>query len=285
MVKHTLEKKIPTGSITIIGFGRLGKALYAGLGEAGYRIKSVFSKSPHSVPEFVSGMPKQDGQLGDIVFLTAPDDVLVPLSNEIAAEITAFHGKTIIHCSGTLTSDILSFFRDKGAAVASCHPIKAVTGSHDSFQGIYFDVEGDRPAVKILEKLSSAMGANILPVNKEAKPFLHAAAVTAANYLVTLAQTAADTAAAGGMKPDEALKALLPLMQSSLDNLETKSPRKALTGPVARGDVSTIEKHLKILTDFPELLAVYKLLGKETVKLSEAPEELRAAMIKLFRES
>ena len=78
---------------------------------------------------------------------------------------------------------------------------------------------------------------------------------------------ATDIANAGDIDREIALKALLPLTESSLKNIKEKGFKGSLTGPIARGDVETIQRHLQNLTTNPELLKFYKVLGIETLHL------------------
>jgi predicted short-subunit dehydrogenase-like oxidoreductase (DUF2520 family) len=98
---------------------------------------------------------------------------------------------------------------------------------------------------------------------------LHASAVIASNYLVVLANLMTKVSAKGGIPEDISLKALIPLMRNTLDNIEQNGVTNSLTGPIARGDVNTVADHLELLTSDPELLKLYKLFGLEALKLSD----------------
>lgn len=245
-------------SITIFGAGRVGGALQKSLTKAGYSIISIFDRNtfPNSIDE-----------LGDVIFLTVHDRDIQGLTEKLAAGISKFGGKHVIHCSGVLDSSVLRPVQKKGAGIASFHPLKAVTLNDDSLEGVWFDMEGDASSLSLLESISEDLGAHSFKIEPAAKPLLHAAAVVSANYLVTLLKIATDIANTGNIDRDIALKALLPLTESSLQNVKETGFDGSLTGPISRGDVETIQRHIDKLSSHPELLAVYKSLGSQTLKL------------------
>src|SRR5690554_5624513 len=233
--------EITKPSITIIGLGKVGNAFYKVLPKVGYKIASVFSKSVHNIPFFMEGFPSENHHLGELIFLTVPDDKLESIIHNLDDNFDDLSDKNIVHCSGTLSSDILYPLKEKGANVASFHPIQAISESTLSFNSTWFDVEGDERVLMLLSKLTKEMGANLLEVQKEAKPYLHAAAVVASNYVVTLMKIAEEIAEIGGIDKENIVSALIPLMRSSINNLEEKGVQNSLTGPIARGDVQTVK--------------------------------------------
>lgn len=272
--------------ITIIGFGNVGKALFYQLSEHGFNITSVFNRSEISYDfrikfsgvNFQKEIPHSSDKIGTHIFITVSDDVLEIVSKELAARISDFSGKYVFHCSGNHTSSILQPLKEKGAKIASFHPIKAVTPKTSSFKNTWFDMEGDEEALKFLSKLANAMGAKSFPINPESKPFLHVAAVVASNYLVVLAEAVSKISKAGGIPEEEALKSIIPLMENTLQNIEELGPMNALTGPVSRGDINTVKQHLQILQNRPDLISLYKVLGLEAVRLSEEKQGETSAL-------
>ncbi len=260
-------------TVTIIGFGRVGQAFYRALPKAGYQVVSVFSKSPHNISVFETGFPAKKEQLGELILLTVPDDEIEVVSTKLCDAFNTFEGKKIVHCSGTISSDILLKLKKKKGAIASFHPIQAITVDTNTFESTWFDVEGDDDVINFLGKLVKDIVANILPITKSAKPYLHAAAVVASNYLVTLMKIAEEIAEIGGVDKAQTMSAMLPLMQSALSNIEAKGTQYSLTGPIARGDVKTVKNHLDILHNHDQLLGIYKALGLATSELSKAPEK------------
>ena len=247
-------------SISIFGEGRVGGALQRSFIKADYQIKSVYSRN--SFPDSID-------ELGEVIFLSGQDGEIENLAVKLSDAFADLSQKNILHCSGTLSSSILKPLESKGAKVASFHPLKAITSNENSLEGVWFDMEGDEGALIVLEKIAKDFEAHCFEVKPEANPLFHAAAVVSSNYLVTLLKLATDIAEAGGVDPEIALKALVPLAESSLKNIKEKGLENALTGPVERGDTKTIEEHLKQLKEKPELLNLYKALGYKTISLAK----------------
>lgn len=241
-------------AITIIGPGRLGKALAKAFTEAQYSVKVFGRKDTFS-------------DFGDITFITTPDSEIRKTASTIASSKAEFDGKIFVHCSGSSPSSILDELKEKGVHIACFHPLQAVSKETKSFKDIYFDLEGDEEALAQLEELAKSLGAKSFRVSSKEKELLHVSAVIASNYLVTLADLALRISESTAISQRDLLNAFLPLMSSSIKNLGELSPSDALTGPISRGDTQTVQKHIKLLKDKPELLEIYKKLGLLTLEL------------------
>jgi predicted short-subunit dehydrogenase-like oxidoreductase (DUF2520 family) len=103
-------------------------------------------------------------------------------------------------------------------------------------------------------------------VAPELKPLYHAGAVFASNYVVSLMAVAVRMLEEAGIGPEAATGALLSLARATLDNIEAAGPAGALTGPIARGDVATLRRHLSALTHADAEL--YRAMGRETLRLA-----------------
>lgn len=261
-------------SISIFGLGRVGGALNKALIKAGYNIHSLFKRD--SFPDSIE-------ELGEVIFLAVQDGEIEILSKRISSSFGTLEGRHVVHCSGALNSSVLESLSKKGAGIASFHPMKAVTFDDSSLDGVWFDMEGDSATLSVLEKLAKDLHAHSFVVKPDTKPLLHAAAVVSANYLVTLLKLATDIAKVGDVDEKTALKALLPLSNSSLKNVEENGFDGSLTGPISRGDVETIREHVKILKKDPELLSVYKKLGYLTLNLAELDSDTIKELKDLFR--
>ncbi len=240
--------------ITIIGPGRLGTALHSVFQNAGYAVS-------------VLGKNLEAHAFEGITFLTVPDREIIGVSKKLATSGISFDEKVVAHCSGVLSSEILNSLAEKGALTACFHPLKAVSATTRSFKGTFFDLEGREEAVIHLEHLVQKIGAKSIRVTPEEKMLLHISAVMASNYTVTLSDLALRISANNKISERELLDALLPLMESSIENLQELNPAEALTGPISRGDIQTVQKHLKLLQDKPDLLSIYKHLGLLTLEL------------------
>lgn len=275
---------MPAPQITIIGVGGLGNSLARALSTADVSIKSIFNrtvdKAKHLAGELniniSTTFPSDETQLGNIIFITVSDSAIEPVADRLIDISESFDGKTIVHCSGTESASLLKDFRSKGGIIASLHPLQTFNeqSKPSDFEDIYFSLQGDKSAFPQLKRIAKKLGAKTLEVTEDQKSHLHAAAVMASNYLNTLLDAAVETAAIGNLDPDEAKKALMPLVKTTLRNVESQSFEEALSGPIKRGDLPTVGHHLDLLEEQPELLALYRILGQRAVKLAKKSQSL-----------
>ena len=132
-------------------------------------------------------------------------------------------------------------------------------------------MEGEQDAVKAAKQVAADLGATSITILTEAKTLYHASAVVASNYLVALLDLAFRLIGAAGITGKDAFHVLKPLLEGTLSNIEKVGIPEALTGPIVRGDVETVEKHLEeIGLKTPELMTLYKALGFYTVDIAAA---------------
>jgi predicted short-subunit dehydrogenase-like oxidoreductase (DUF2520 family) len=175
-----------------------------------------------------------------------------------------------------------------GAALGSLHPLQTIAdpaSAPAAFQGAYAAVEGDARAVEAASLVARAVGLTPFPISGESKALYHATAALLANSTVALAGLAERLARDAGL-PEELLgRIYLPLLRGTVENLERLGPARALTGPVRRGDLRTIERHLEALP--PADRALYRALGQLILALareagldSEAAARVEALLVK-----
>lgn len=265
-------------TVTIVGTGALGAALAHALFENNYPITGLFDRG-HRKAEVLSGkveasyfseFPESLKELGSIIFITVQDSEINSAVENLSRIADDFTGHTVVHCSGSKAAHVLEPLEAKGAQIAAFHPLQTFTSESgvQDFRNIYFDVEANNATYNRLQELANSLGAQTMRISAAEKPYLHAAAVMASNYLVTLLEASGKAAGSGGLNTDETLKALLPLVRTTLRNVESEGTLKALTGPVKRGDAETVSLHLELLSNDKELLSLYKKLGIETLKLA-----------------
>ena len=258
----------------VIGAGRLGKNLALSLlSRADCELVAVCNQSIQSAVDAVAelGAGLAVGSLTelpivDVTFITAPDDRLA----EIALSLRGVSG-TVVHCSGALSSDVLTPLKGQGCLIASIHPLKAFRKNNtqsNAFKDCDCVIEGDELAVDLLTTLFSDMGASVLPILAAKKASYHAAAVMASNYLVTLAGCAVELLMDSGLTETQANSMTQGLMQSSLNNLKhSNHVLEALTGPLSRGDMQTVHQHLQAIKN-PSINALYRAAGLATLPLT-----------------
>jgi predicted short-subunit dehydrogenase-like oxidoreductase (DUF2520 family) len=154
------------------------------------------------------------------------------------------------------------------------HPLQSFASAEyrtNPFQGIIVSVEGERDALKAAKGITGDLGGTSVTIRTDAKTLYHASAVVASNYLVTLLDLALRLINTAGITDRDAFNVLKPLIEGTLSNIEKVGIPEALTGPIVRGDVKTVENHVaEIGSTTPELLDLYSSLGFHTVDIAVA---------------
>jgi predicted short-subunit dehydrogenase-like oxidoreductase (DUF2520 family) len=232
--------------------------------------------------------PQEVADLADAVFITTPDDIIA----DVAEKLCWHNGQVVIHCSGVHSIDILEPAHKYGASACCLHPLQTFASIEEAIKNISgstFALEGDGPTLETARDMATALNGNIITLKAGDKVLYHAAAVTLSNYLVTLMKTAADLWQSFGVPQDQAVKALLPLLKGTVNNIERVGIPNCLTGPIARGDVETIRKHVVALEKSqPASLEAYRVLGLNTLSIAlakgrislETAEEIRSLLDK-----
>lgn len=275
---------MPSPEVTIIGVGGLGQSLARALSKANISVKSLFNRTTDKAQNLAADLdtsiagsfPENINQLGNFIFITVTDNAIKEIVNRLSTLSDDFRDRIVVHCSGNESAELLGDLKSKGAATASFHPLQTFTDQSNpaTFENIFFSLQGDESAFPDLKHIAQKLGAQTLEVNAEQKSHLHAAAVLASNYLNTLLNASVETASLSGLPSNKAKQALLPLVKTTLQNIEHQSFEEALSGPIKRGDVATVEKHLKLLQGQPDLLNLYRELGYKTVRLAQRSQSI-----------
>jgi predicted short-subunit dehydrogenase-like oxidoreductase (DUF2520 family) len=264
--------------IGFIGAGTTGTALAVRLSQKECPVVAVSSRTLSSAQKLARLVPncqvyhtaQELADLAELVFITTPDDVIA----RVCSEVQWRGGQSVVHCSGAHSVDILEPAKDLGAAVGSFHPLQTfadVNQAIENLPGSTFALEAEETLLSTLKELTFLLNGNWVELKPGDKVLYHAAAVFACNYLVTLVKLALDLWQDFGVSSKEATRALLPLLEGTINNINNIGLPHCLTGPVARGDLGTIERHLGALeAKSPSLLTTYKELGLQTIPIALA---------------
>jgi predicted short-subunit dehydrogenase-like oxidoreductase (DUF2520 family) len=277
-------------SVAIVGPGRLGTALALQLTTAGYRISEIVSRTPASARRAraltqtlkARSSLYQNARLdAGLIWLCVPDREIAVVAADLAA-LNTWKGKTVIHSSGALDSDILSPLRERGAKVASVHPMMTfVRGAVPTMKGITFALEGDAAAVQMARRVVRDFGARTFLIRKQNKAAYHAWGAFASPLLVAALVTAEQVARSAGLKTAEARRMMLPILCQTFVNYAALGPAGAFSGPLVRGDAEVIGKHLQALKRIPEARAVYIALARSALRY--LPVENRRQLEKILK--
>jgi len=282
-------------SFSIVGCGKVGKALGKSLVDAGYAAAGTASKSLSSAKKAAdllqtgrySDVPWEITASADVVLITTPDGAIADTCRLIAENKGFKPNAVVLHCSGALPSTILSSAGRCGAFTGSMHPLQSFAAddfSRNPFAGIIVDVEGEPPALAIARQMATDLGATCLVIETNAKTLYHAAAVVASNYLVTLLALAFKLLSEAGISGPTAYSVLQPLIKGTLANIQTVGIPQALTGPIARGDIETVKQHIAAIeSKTPQLLDLFKTLSFHTIEIASARGSLSERDADIFR--
>jgi len=261
-----------------IGAGTVGTALAILLDRQGHQVTGVYSRTRTSAENLAGNVNGcrvyEDGQgvadNTDLVFITTPDDAIAG----VASRIKWRNGQSVVHCSGADSADSLEPAKKAGAMTGSFHPLQTFAGikeATENIPGSTFGIEAVEPLLSTLKDITKSLGGSWIELKASDKVAYHTAAVMVCNYLVTLVKMATDLWETFSVPPDQATKALMPLLRGTLHNIDTIGIPQCLTGPIARGDTGTIKKHLEAFKEkAPALLSTYRELGSQTVPIALA---------------
>lgn len=261
--------------VAIIGTGVVGSAVAVRLKQKGYGIAAVASRrieSARQLADRTGAACCEDAATaaakGEIVFLTVPDRAIADTAAGIAKSGGFWPGQLVVHMSGALPAKVLAPVLETGVLAMSIHPLQSFASIEIAIKnlpGSVFSVQGDPAGIATAKQIVADLDGRAFILPPEGKPLYHLGACVASNYLVALLHFVVTLYGRIGLDEETAMQAIMPLVRGTLDNIENLGPAKALTGPVARGDIPTIKAHLAALLREPDLYRqFYDILGSYT---------------------
>jgi predicted short-subunit dehydrogenase-like oxidoreductase (DUF2520 family) len=260
-------------TLSIVGAGRVGKALGRCLHDLGWRIGVVATRSIPTARAAVRaiGAGNPTDQLSrqvlasKVLLVATPDKILADVAADLARlGGDEWAGKVVLHTSGALDSSALRALAEAGAETGSIHPMQTFSAqSVPELAGCVFGIDGSSAALKVARKIIRQIGGVAVRLSGGNKAAYHAAGTIACAHVLAIAETAARILMAQGFTRREAARALLPLTRQTLDNFERVGARAAWTGPMSRGDFLTVRRHAEALSSFPsEYQEAYQALSR-----------------------
>lgn len=246
-------------NIGFIGAGKAGTALGRYLVDQGNEVLGYASRtesSARSAARFTHTQAFSSmadlARACDLIFITTSDSALFSVWDSLrcahrsgALNLTS---KLIVHISGCCTSAVFEGAHELSAYVASAHPLLAfgnLDAAAQQLQTAHFSLEGDAQAVSVLSNLLTRAGNPVHVLEPEDKALYHAAAVFASNLVLAPLAQAEALLCSCGFTPADSREALLPLIRGNIENFCSLGAACALTGPVERADVQTVERHVQ----------------------------------------
>jgi predicted short-subunit dehydrogenase-like oxidoreductase (DUF2520 family) len=257
----------------------VGRSLAQALRTSGYNLTALIdrqsARAKSLAQQLSAGRFGSDlGLIGDdtqLLIICVPDDQIGAVDQNLRRILPSLKLLAGAHTSGALEAKILSHLAEANVPVASLHPLQTFVREDNpvSLRGVYFALEGDPAALQIFEKVIANIGAFSVHISSADKALYHSAAVFASNFLPVILHLAAQLAHSCGISQKEYLKMITPLCRQSLEQGLKRGPARALTGPVARGDVESVQRHLHALkAESPAALAIYRMLSLKALELA-----------------
>lgn len=276
-------------TISIVGAGNVGSALAFRFAHQGYRVELVSRKPEQALTRLSNALARRklvcppnliihdyplSFHLSSLVLFCVPDRAI-----ELTARLLAdrFCGNEVAaHCSGLFDRTVLDDIKRKGCAIASAHPLNtfpnllaALDLLHNEHSS-YLYCEGEASALGLIHTLFKDIGFNPQTIDASSKTLYHAACVFACNYLTVLMDMSLQTAQAAGLEPRDFFRACQPIIKATLENLDSHPPEAALSGPIARGDLQTVNRHIDaLLIEAPELAGIYRVFTNYATTMLE----------------
>lgn len=274
---HTHSEPGEPPIVGIVGAGAVGTALGVALARAGWPVTAVASRDEGRRERFRSMVPTARGfgeaaallDEVELVILAVPDDAIPKL----AGELRMYGGQAMVHTSGALGAEVLEPARAAGTQVGAFHPLVAFADTERAvaaLHGATVAVEGDDELASLLATMAEAIGATAVRLAPGSKAAYHAAAMLSAGGFVALLDAIVELGRVAGLDEPGSLAIYGGLVEQTLGNARALGIARALTGPMVRGDVGTIRRHLDALERHaPGVLPLYRALAEREVTIAE----------------
>ena len=266
-------------NIGFVGAGKVGVSLGIYISDIDYiKIQGYYSRTKDSSVYAASLTGSKNFsnieelvKKSNVIIISSPDDEI----REVWETISKFsiQNKIICHCSGSLSSEIFFDASSKGASVCSIHPILAISSKENSYKDLYqafFTLEGQDKAVEFFSSVLKSKKNKYKVLSSREKTKYHISSVFISNLIIAMGSISIKLLDDYNFSQEEALAALKSLAMGNMDKLFTLGPQDALTGPVERNDLGTVERHLKALDHdhYDNIEKIYRLLSLELVDLA-----------------
>lgn len=266
--------------IGFIGAGKVGTTFGKYLKNHGIEISGYYSKSFSSSKKASNytnskafGDIKEFTDETQVIFITTSDDSIKEVGDFLVEEKLINKSNILIHMSGAHSTELFSKAKEIGIKAFSIHPLQAFANEDEALiqlKNTYFSIEGDLEDRMIINYIFDRIKNPYFEIETDKKSIYHSSACVFSNYLVTLMDLGLELFSAAGIDKEVGFKSVEPLIVSTIENIKKLGPEKAITGPISRGDIKTIEGHIeKIKINSKDNLKAYRFLGLETLKLSK----------------
>jgi predicted short-subunit dehydrogenase-like oxidoreductase (DUF2520 family) len=273
--------------IAIVGPGRLGTALALALYRRGYRITEIIGEQGRHYQRLASSLARKvrarargivDARFDcEIIWLCVPDSLIADVARVLAARDLG-QARVAFHSSGALSASEIKPLRARHLVVAAVHPVMTfVTDSQPRLEAVPFSMEGDDSAIQVAQKIVRNLGGESFRIKAPRKAAYHAWATFASPLLIAFLAALEEAGRAAGIQPKTGKRRMMPIVQQTLRNYFALGPARSFSGPIVRGDVATVQRHLNALRNCPDARNVYISLSRMALGRLPVREQQRLA--------
>ncbi|MGC2208979.1 MAG: DUF2520 domain-containing protein [Candidatus Korobacteraceae bacterium] len=277
-------------TISFVGAGALAGAMARLLQAHGYAIGEIIGRDEAASKRKARTLAREVGAEAttlakarldcDLLWLAVPDGAIESVAGDVA-KAQAHGPHVVLHASGALSSDVLAAMAACGVETGSAHPMMTfVAGEPPSLEGVWFAVEGTPKAVQAARALARTLGARSFVIEPQSKALYHAFGAMLSPMLATELEAAERIGLRAGIDAKQVRRIMEPIVLRTVRNVLRAGAGKSFSGPLARGDVRTVERHLESLDGMAEA-GVYRALMEYATEA--LPVKKREEMRKLLR--
>jgi predicted short-subunit dehydrogenase-like oxidoreductase (DUF2520 family) len=271
---QTTGDELQSLRIGFIGAGRLGSALAWSLADRGLTIAAAASLLAADAERLAARIPgctidsmQKVVDTSDLVFVTTPDEAI----GSTAAQLGWRPGVSAVHCSGVTEVTALASASRAGAMIGGFHPMQTFgdpMAAVRSLPGCTITIEADEPLLATLNAIAARLECRVNRLPAGMRGRYHAAAGYTSQFINALFAEAIRIWQSWGATEEDAVRALLPLAKGTLSSIESAGIADGMPGPVSRGDIGSIEKHVAALSTMPpNVMEFYRVVCERTIAL------------------
>jgi len=286
----------PSGldSINIIGCGRAAGTLARLWGQAArVRIGGILNRSGESTQNAVSRLGAgyavpalQDFEFARFWLIGTSDEQIEPAANALSQAPVDLQGSVVFHLCGRHGTGILASLKSRGCRIAAIHPVRSLGHARlslEDFAGTACVAEGDDDSLHAMKPLFMSIGGVWMPLRNIDRGLYHASVSIISNVTKAVAWKAQNWLVSAGLEQDMAAAVTHKLLSSTVEDVSRSGASQSITGPMVRGDTSTIEAHILALkAGHPADIDVYRVLARTILELARERGDLDAATLARF---
>ena len=260
----------------IIGAGQVGRGLFRSFRESGVEVVGFHSRRPSPIATSYGVLPPVIGDANTIIVAVRDDQLDSVLADLVDATSPSGRrrlasGTVVVHTSGGAEPPLIPRMVEMGLSGGTFHPLVPFANpdrAPELLRKAWIGIDGDDQARAASRRLAGQLGARTLEIPAGMKSIYHAAAVISSNFPIVLGAVASSILTDAGVPERSAHQAVHSLMDAAISNIAEGHPESALTGPVMRGDVETVNRHLQALRHNPEARALYRRLSFAALEIA-----------------